>query len=373
MKRANENVEIGTTKRVRLSSPIRFQCNSSSDDEVTINPRLISNSDGIVNRTLNHTSDGFISRMDDHLRKGSPHDLNRSGSPFSSPNGLSYGYGACNISGVTTITETTRMSIPHSDADDLSLPQQDESDIKESSFGEHNEQKPPDIAFLSPVGTKLTSRVGFGRSDSVTSQEVPSFRFDESIGGLSPMEVQEINTIRNTASSPLETISCESRIGAFPTNISNLATELHINSKSDATSNKQESCDEIEPEKSEHHVNELSQSLVETDERIDSSVSFELKEDDSYNEVEINEKNQETLNDLPDVVDRKLVAVKEAQSVNVVDHIMQTPAPASRRCSSSMDTSDVMVHNSFRTPAHPLTSKVCKKFRLSQKQYADLA
>ena len=366
MKRANENMEIGTTKRVRLSSPIRFQCNSSSDDEVTINPRLISNSDGVVNRNVNHTSDGFISGMDDNLRKVSSHDLNRSGSPFSSPNGLSSGYGTCNISGVTTITETTRMSIPHSDADDISLPQQDESDIKESSFGDHNEQKPPDIAFLSPVGTTLTSRIRFGRSDSVTSQDVPSFRFDESIAGLSPMEIQEINTIRNTASSPLETISWNSRISALPINISNLATQ--IKNKSDVTSNRHDSCDTIEPDKSESHVSRLCQNLAERDERVDSSASFELKEANSYNEVEINEANQQTLSSMPGVADHKLIAAQEAHGDNVVDHMMQTtPVPVSRRCSASMDTSDIMVHSQFRTPADSLSSKVCKTYRVSQK------
>ena len=367
MKRANENVEIGTTKRVRLSSPIRFQCNSSSDDEVTINPRLVSNSDDILNRTVNHTSDGFISGMDDNLRKGSSRDLDRSGSPFSSPNGLSSGYGTCNISGVTTITETTRMSIPHSDADDISLPQQDECDIKESSFGDHNEQKPPDIAFLSPVGTTLTSRIRFGRSDSVTSQEIPSFRFDESIGGLSPMEIQEINSIRNTASSPLETISRESRISALPTKISNLATELQIKNKSDVTSDKQDSCNAVEPDKSEDHASRLCQNLAERDERIDSSVSFELKENNSYNEVEINEENQQTSSDIPDVLVKKLIAVQEAQGDSVVDHIMQTPAPVSRRFSSSMEMSDIMVRSSFRTPADSFASKVCKMYRVNYK------
>ena len=198
-----DDVFVGSSepskKKVRMSSPVRFQLNSSSDDEVTFNPRTYFNSDSIVAQSSLNQVTFKLGTRDNNLSSAA---TGNSTSPFSSPSGSCSNSGKCNISGVTHLTDTTRMSIANSDIDELSLPLNDDLDVKASPS---QEKRLESLDVLSPVANTNDSvtRNGLGNMYLSPGNCTSISELDDSIGVLSPMEVYEADLAYNQNSSPV--------------------------------------------------------------------------------------------------------------------------------------------------------------------------
>ena len=195
-------------KRVRLSSPVKFQLNSSSDDEITFNPKTYFNSDTIITQaSFNRVSFNANNKVCPPITTSnntSPSTSNQgclpSTSPFTSPNPHLSNSGNCNISGVIHLADTTKMSIPNSE-DESSLPLNDDLDIKISP-----PQKPLDsIDALSPVTRSVTPVTNNYFSPMFLSPDngTHAADFDKSTDILSPMDIYEADPKYHKISSPV--------------------------------------------------------------------------------------------------------------------------------------------------------------------------
>lgn len=195
-------------KRVRLSSPVRFCLNSSSDDEVTFNPRAFFNSDTIVAQTSTNPMTYSSSNEDRHR----PNATDTSTSPFHSPIAQHSGLNNCNISGITHLTDTTRMSIPNIEIDESPLPLSDNLDIKVSL---PQKQTIGSVDNLSPVPRSNGFTSGHCRNFMFLSPENRASVLDDSLDPLSPMEIYEAD-IGYHNSSPVITNEQRSNALASP-------------------------------------------------------------------------------------------------------------------------------------------------------------
>eukprot|EP00794_Sanderia_malayensis_P016849 gene16850-18548_t len=211
----NDNEYEPQVKRLRLShSPcIKFDLNSSSsDNEVTFNPNALVQISG---ETRGLKGDKTCHSTQHSAGKDSlllSPDV--SGGNFAcSPIDLSSGYGTCNISGVTTLPDTTQLSIVthHSDVSDRSMQshQTVNSESKHSlSYGSDKtdlRSKYHDIT-LSPVGETIDQQQPHRLNAAATQRTPPFVRIHSSVDSLSPMEIQEHSIHRISSSSPLQTI-----------------------------------------------------------------------------------------------------------------------------------------------------------------------
>ena len=278
-------------KRVRLSSPIRCQLSSSSDDEVTFNPKAFFNSDPIVTQaSFNHMTSKLASKGQD-----SPNTASNTASPYNSPNGVSVNSGNCNISGVSNLTDTTRMSIPTIDIDTSALPPNDDSDIKESPS--YSQQPFKNLDCLSPVGLCTENIL----NDTFSSPDNSVRPFDESVEALSPMDIYELDLDCHQNSSPVQSNGTYIDPSAFKRNINNAQV-----CKENTTQFDNRSIDTVQ----DLHRSPFEGALIDT-----------------------------------------------SNCRSEVDSVMQTPASIGRP-SSRIETGEAMVQSVFRTPANPLFSKV---------------
>ncbi len=247
-KENNHDENLGPKmKRARLASPLKFDLNNSSDDEITFNPKTVKNvriedsrTDISMNAECTVNRDGMLFSLENKgLRKSnctvntenvskadrcSPNNMiqHNKGSPstallgadnamllspnlstgannsINSPTDLSSGYGTCNISGVTTLTDTTHMSV-----EDRSMHQNEESDSDQHYYSdEANRQlKFRDIALLSPVGQVVRKPSPASMVAPTIELTPPFLNIHDSGTSLSPMEIQEHRTV--SSSSPL--------------------------------------------------------------------------------------------------------------------------------------------------------------------------
>ena len=197
-----DDVFVGSTepqkKRVRLSSPVRFWLNSSSDDEVTFNPRAFFNSDTIVAQTSMNPMT-YSSSNEDRQR---PIVTGSNTSLFHSPVGQHSNSNNCNISGVTHLTDTTRMSIPNIEVDESPLPLSDDLDVKISPS---QKQTVGSVDDLSPVPRSIGFTSGHCRNFMFLSPENRASVLDDSLDPLSPMEIYEADIRYHHNSSPVIT------------------------------------------------------------------------------------------------------------------------------------------------------------------------
>ena len=300
-------------KRVRLSSPINTTSHSSTDDEITFHPRAFFNSDSILMKAGKNIS-GSTANPEELDNPGEPVE-----SPFSSPNGHSSGYGTCNISGVTTLTETTRMSIQHCDVDT-------ESD---TSF-----QNELNGSFLSPVGS---SKLGPNTVNVAISSPNDSARLialENSIP-LSPMEIGDSVTLCNKFSSPVS-----SRLPlamGFSTSLPGGSCTPFLDK--DRLANGDTNKLRVPARGSGQQKLQCS---FEADDGIELSLSTN-KEGDSLS-FEI---------DTPSVS-----SADNGIEVQVaLDHVMQTPVAGSQ-FRSRMESSAIVMPSVFKTPANVCMSKV---------------
>ena len=183
-------------KRVRLSSPVKFQLNSSSDDEITFNPRTFCNSDSVITQaSFNHMT------LIPNNKGCPPSTTGNNTSPFTSPNAHLSNSGNCNISGITHLTDTTKMSIPNSE-DESALPLNDDLHIKVSP----SEKKPLEsVDALSPVTRSDVLVTNNYLSPMFLSPDTSTHvvDFDKSTDILSPMDTHEADIKYHRNSSPV--------------------------------------------------------------------------------------------------------------------------------------------------------------------------
>lgn len=306
-----DNVEP-LKKRVRLSSPVKFHLNSSSDDEITFNPKTFFSSDPIVSQS---SLNDFVLKPVNEKQQSIAES---NSSPFNSPGSHSSNSSVnWNVSGVTSLTDMTRTSIPTIDLDDSPIPQPRESAIKKSPIkAEQESLEIKTIDCLSPVNQ---SDLMNSENDGFSSPDASSlvFGFNESKELPSPMDVYEVDLDKfessfsqlanSIASCPdVPTISTLPTTGSPPSVLSPLG-------------------------------------LVVTDTAKSKSLSDERNLRQSLDMIE------RSLNDSGNLVGDGRDFVAE-------DCIMQSPASIGSRPHSR--TGEVQMPSVFRTPANPGISKV---------------
>ncbi len=182
---------------------------SDCDDEVTFNSKALGQIKKESTDFMKEESCFKHTDNKENMSLLSPSMANSLENSICSPTGQSSGYGTCNISGVTTLTDTTQVSLAQSDVEDRSLRKNEEIDSSDSLFYSDKSErrvKYDDITLLSPVGDNMLKHSPHPRLNSNMQLTPPYVNIHCSVGSMSPMDIQEHHRRSLSSSSPLQTV-----------------------------------------------------------------------------------------------------------------------------------------------------------------------